>query len=245
MSKVEVLPDSATVANWVADALVADLADAIVRHGQAIWVAAGGSTPAAAYDILAQRYAQAIAWESVTIVMGDERCVPVGDADSNSEQLSQRLLRHDGTNRASFLRPRAELGAERAASEYADVLASLDRAPSGSPRLDHVWLGMGEDGHTLSLFPNNPALDADGPLVAPVFNSPKPPPNRVTLTFDALKGANHCLILATGVGKRDAVTSALSGDSSLPVARAAQVVESSGGQVTWVLDAAAADRTAN
>src|SRR6202040_4259076 len=91
-------------------------------------------------------------------------------------------------------------GPEEGASEYSSIVAAL--AP-----LDLVVLGVGEDGHTASLFPGHPALEAQG-LVAGVRNAPKPPPERVTLTLDALKGARQVIILATGSSKANAVAMA-------------------------------------
>jgi 6-phosphogluconolactonase len=239
MPAVEVLPSLQDVAEWAANALACDIEHAINASGSAVWVAAGGSTPAAAYSILGSHYAS-LPWREVRILMGDERCVAPDDPDSNWRQLDQRLLSHLDLPLAMMLRPPAELGAEAAADHYDHLLRRLATDASGRPRLDHVWLGIGEDGHTLSLFPHHAAAAIPDRLAVAVHDSPKPPPDRVTLTYKALEGAVHCVILATGEGKKEAVRRAIDGDEELPVAHAASVVETAGGHVTWVLDAAAA-----
>ncbi len=226
------------VAQAAAELLVADLADAVERYGTATWVAAGGGTAGLANEALA-RSANAVAWDRVRVLIGDERCVAPDDPDSNWRQLRQQLLSQIAIPQDNLLRPPAELGAEVAAERYEATLRDLQPDGGGLPRLDHVWMGMGEDGHTLSLFPGNAALDAEG-LVVPVHDSPKPPPDRISLSFAALGGARTCVILTAGDGKREALARALSGDFSLPVARAAQLVEGAGGRAIWLVDEAAA-----
>lgn len=241
-SRVEICQDASAVAERAAAAMASDVVTAVARHGSATWVAAGGSTPAAAYDVIAQRYSESIPWSSVSILMGDERCVPLGHAGSNWHQLADRLLASLALADGNHLRPAVELGAEIAADQYEATLDQLEQLPTGFPRLDHVWLGIGEDGHTLSLFPNHPTGSNGRRWVVPVYDSPKPPPDRVTLTIDALAGAVHCLILGTGASKRDVIAQALNGDVSLPIAHAAEVIEASGGNVTWILDETAVGR---
>lgn len=236
---VKTFADSAAVAEWAAATVANELTEAVARQGSAVWVAAGGSTPLAAYRLLASQHGRAIPWDRVSVAMGDERCVEIDHPDSNWGQLASALLDVPGPDAARRLRPHVELNAEAAAESYESDLSQLPLLPSGRPRLDHVWLGMGEDGHTLSLFPGHPAAAIENRLVVPVHDSPKPPPDRISLTFDALAGAIHCVILAAGAGKRDALARALDGDRDLPVARAAATVTDAGGRVTWTVDVAA------
>jgi 6-phosphogluconolactonase len=239
MPQVLVRPDKGGVAEVAASMLAEDVAAAVELRGRAVWVAAGGSTPAAAYEVLAERYATSVPWGELTIAMGDERCVPLDDPDSNWGQLARTLLDRLPTGAPNLLVPRIELSAEAAASDYQSRLESLDRPSLGPPRLDHVWVGLGEDGHTLSLFPGHLAELGSRELVVAVHDSPKPPPDRISLTFEVLKGAAHCLVLAAGAGKREIVKRALAEDTSLPVVAAMQAIEGAGGTVTWVLDEAA------
>lgn len=182
---------AAAAADQIADAL---------RRGARSLVLAGGTTPRRCYELLAGL--DGIAWGRVSILFGDERCVPPFDPESNYAMAKQALL--DRVAPASVYRMPAELGPEEGATAYAHVVALA------SP-LDVVLLGVGEDGHTASLFPGHRALDAEG-LTAGIRDSPKPPPERVTLTLKALRAARHVLILATGAGKAQAVALARRGE---------------------------------
>jgi 6-phosphogluconolactonase len=190
--KVEVLPDGDAVARAAAAAVCDSL-----RAGGTVALA-GGSTPRACYELLRR---ESLPWGRVTVLFGDERCVPPDDRDSNYLMARESLL-----NRVSPLsvhRMPGELGAETAASVYAKVVDDLRP-------LDLVLLGVGEDGHTASLFPGNPATSVAGSVVA-VHDAPKPPPNRVSLTLEVLREARRVVILATGAGKREAVALARRG----------------------------------
>ena len=150
------------------------------------------------YELLAQAD---VRWGRVTILFGDERCVPPDHPDSNFRMARAALL--DRVSPASVHRMPAELGPDEGAELYSRVVASL--AP-----LDIVVLGIGEDGHTASLFPGHPVLQVTG-WAAGVRNSPKPPPERVTLTLPAIQGARRVIVLATGAGKAEAVALARQG----------------------------------
>jgi len=217
----------------------------VEAHGSCTWVLTGGTTPVAAYRRLAAHDLRAgIEWERVRVAMGDERCVPVDDPESNWGQASAALLDHVPVPEANRLRPRGEAPAEVAAAEYEARLRELPRGPAGLPRLDLVWLGVGPDGHCLSLFPGRPELAVRDRLAVAVHGAPKPPPDRVSLTLVALAGAERLLVLAAGKEKAAAVAGARAGDAELPIALAVAAVEGAGGTVTWLLDRAAAGRAA-
>jgi 6-phosphogluconolactonase len=187
-------------AEEVAAAAAGEIAAAIGSGAARTVVLAGGSTPRRAYELLAD--IPNVAWGRVTILFGDERCVPANHADSNYRMAREALL--DRVAPATVHRMPAELGPDEGAELYSPVVASL--AP-----LDFVLLGVGEDGHTASLFPGHPALDAKGWTLG-IHDSPKPPPERVTLTLPVLRAARRVLILATGAGKADAVAKAKRGE---------------------------------
>jgi 6-phosphogluconolactonase len=239
--RVKVVDGPEELAEAAARAAVADLEAAVEAHGTATWVLAGGGTPVAAYRRLAASDLRAgVEWERIRVAMGDERCVPVTDPDSNWGQAAAALLDHVPVPASHLLRPQGELGAEAAADAYQAALAGLPPAPGGSPRLEVVWLGVGEDGHCLSLFGGRPELEVDDRLVVAVHDSPKPPPDRVSLTLAALAGTERLLILAAGAAKAEPVARARAGDDRLPVTRAVAAVRAAGGSVTWLLDRAAA-----
>lgn len=238
--RVQVVEGPGELAEAAARAAITDLEAAVEAHGTATWVLTGGSTPAAAYRRLAAHDLRAgVEWDRVRVAMGDERCVPPDHPDSNWGQAAAALLDHVPVPAHHLLRPQGELGAEPAADAYQATLAALPAAPGGAPRLEVVWLGVGEDGHCLSLFPGRPEVEVGDRLVVPVHDSPKPPPDRVSLTLAALAGTERLLVLAAGAGKAGAVARARAGDDRLPVTRAVAAVRSAGGSVTWLLDRAA------
>lgn len=231
---VNVFPTKLELANAAADALVKDLIQAIETMGSASWVLAGGTSPDAAYKIIASKYLNDVHWSDVSFIMGDERQVPLDHVDSNWGQAEKSCLHMiDGGNK---LIPETHLPLESTASQYELALKTLPLATNGRPRLDHVWLGMGEDGHTLSLFPGRPSLNEAERLVLPIFDSPKPPPQRITLTLEALKGTRHLVIMAAGQGKAAMLKRVFDDDLTLPIGIAAKTVADAGGAVTWLLD---------
>jgi 6-phosphogluconolactonase len=240
MAKVQIEHDLTAIILAAAEITSQKLNEAIAKYERATWVLAGGTVPALVYGVIAENYADKVDWRHTYIAMGDERCVPVGHPDSNWTQASDRLLSRLDIPPANLLRPPAELPPEEAARLYEQALSKLPQKQPGIPRLDHMWLGMGEDGHTLSLFPGNPALNVQDSLVVPVHNSPKPPPERISLSLDALQGVENCLIMVSGAGKTEIVARALQGDMDLPITRAVKTIEDAGGKVTWLLDKTAA-----
>ncbi len=192
---------------------------------------AGGTTPRRAYELLAARLAdrERIAWW-----FGDERCVPPDDPESNYRLVSESLIA-GGISPARVHRIRGEDPPAPAAGAYASELArNVPTDAGGVPVLDVALLGLGEDGHTASLFPGDPALDITDVWAVHVV-AVKPPPNRITLTLPVLRAARDVIILATGDGKRDAVMRVLAGpDPATPASLLADA------NVTLVMDEAAA-----
>lgn len=216
------------------------LGDAVGERRAPTWVLAGGTTPVAGHRAIVANHADAVDWRQVTYLIGDERFVPPNDAHSNWRRVREDLLDPLAVPASRWLTPDLRLSIEDGAVDYGKRLRQLPELSSGRPRLDHVWLGIGEDGHTLSLFPGHPSAEVRGTLVMPIYDAPKPPPARITLSLDALEGALTCLVLALGAGKADAVGRVFSGDDRLPIARAVAAIEANGGWVEWLLDKAAA-----
>lgn len=236
----QISTDALGLAQTAATIVVADLRAAIQRYGTATWVIAGGSSPMIAYRIVAETAIDSLDWSKVTMIIGDERCVPFDSPDSNWTQAEAILLSKLPLSGLS-VRPASDRPAEEAADLYQRQLQALPQTNAGLPRLDHVWLGVGEDGHTLSLFPNHVSATAETDrLVIAVHDSPKPPPDRISLSFKALQGTSRCLIMAAGAGKASVIARSQSDDQQLPIAQAAATIERSGGQVIWLLDEAAA-----
>ena len=185
-------------AEQLAAATAAIVADAVRSATPLRLVLAGGTTPKRCYTLLA---ALDLSWARVTVLFGDERCLPPLDPESNFRLATDALLRTACP--ATVHRIPAELGPDEAAAAYEPIVAA---AP-----LDLVLLGVGPDGHTASLFPGNPALHATGYVVG-VRNAAKPPPERVSLTLRTLRAAKRVLILAAGADKKEAVRRAFAGE---------------------------------
>lgn len=211
--------DPDALGSAVAQRIAGLAAEAIGTRGMFRIALAGGETPRCCYERLRHL---TIDWAHVQVYFGDERCLPGGDARRNDSMAEETLLRHVAVPPGNVHPIPAELGAREAAAAYA---ALLDH---GAP-LDLVLLGMGEDGHTASLFPGNPALENPASAV-PVFGAPKPPPERVSLGLSALNAARERIFLVAGAGKREALER-ISRGVSLPASR----VEAA----EWHLDRAA------
>lgn len=179
---------------------------AIAHKGFFSIVLAGGSTPKQTYALLRNAKAE---WANWHIYYGDERCLPEEDPERNSVMASQVWLNHVPIPKVQIHSIPAQLGAIEAASRYSDVIK--EALP-----FDMVLLGMGEDGHTASLFPGH--SHPENELVHAVFNAPKPPPERVSLSITTLCNTHTLLFLVTGASKKSAVTAWQRGEN-LPIAQ--------------------------
>ena len=199
------------------EALVADACDrvvsaaneAIASRGSFVVVLSGGNTPRALHERLRDADTDWTRWH---VYYGDERCVAVDDGERNSVMAAETLLDHVAVPQEQCHAIPGERGADAAAHAYANTLRDVGT-------FDLVLLGLGEDGHTASLFPHSiekPAGVRDD--VIAVFEAPKPPPERVSLSASRLSNARVVLFLVSGEGKRDAVTRWREGDA-IPAAR--------------------------
>jgi 6-phosphogluconolactonase len=179
---------------------------------------AGGNTPRVVYEAVA-RLAGDFAWAKTQITFGDERCVPPDDPESNYGMASESLLKPVNIPEGNVFRMRGEIESAAAADEYESRLASF-ASRMGEPRYVHdvLLLGLGPDGHTASLFPGSPALDEQTRNVLPVIG-PKPPPQRITLTFPIINASRRVIFLANDPGKRSVIEAAQAGDPQYPSSR--------------------------
>lgn len=239
---VRVSPDPVVLAQSAAARLVVRLVDAQAERGLASVVLTGGRTAQRIYEAVRDSPARdAVDWQRVQVWWGDERFLPAGDPQRNETQARAALLDAlplDPTR--VFPMPSADEAPdpEAAAAQYAQTLAASARPGSEQlPHFDLLLLGVGEDGHVASVFPGHPAAYETRP-VAGVRGSPKPPPNRVTLTLPALNTAEEVWLLATGAEKAGAVGMALTGHAGpvqLPVAGVRGI-----DRTIWLVDRAAA-----
>jgi 6-phosphogluconolactonase len=236
---VVVVPDADILASTVAARLAIKIIDAQAVHGTASVVLTGGRVAAKVLRSVRELpAAAAIDWSRVDLWWGDERFLPSGDPDRNETQAREALLDKLPLDPARVHAMPASDGpdgedAAKAAARYASELAA-SAGPDGSvPRFDVLMLGVGEDGHVASLFPGHPVLAETGPTAA-TFDSPKPPPTRVTLTVPTIRSADEVWLIAAGPDKAAPIGTVLSG-GDLPAASATGVQKT-----LWLLDRAAA-----
>jgi 6-phosphogluconolactonase len=190
----------------------------------------GGNTPRPVYARLAA-VAHDLPWDSVCITFSDERCVPPDDRESNFRMAWESLLAPAAVPEKSILRMRGEIDPQIAAREYQDQL-DVRASRCGEPiyRHDLILLGLGDDGHTASLFPGTAALDETTRRVVANF-VPKLNVWRLTFTFPLINRARHILFLVGAAKNPGLIQRVLEGDQQLPAAR----VDPSTGEVTWMI----------
>ncbi len=193
ITRWHIFDDPDAVAAEAVQRILNSASQAISERGVFRLVLSGGHTPEATYRLLVGADTDWSCWE---IYFGDERCLPVEDPDRNSIMADNTFLDSVAIPAANIYPMPSEKGAEAAAKEYEAVVKA-------AIPFDVVLLGIGEDGHTGSLFPGQKHPTDE--LVHPVHNSPKPPLDRVTMSVRALSDAQEVLVLATGEGKQDAI----------------------------------------
>jgi len=232
MIQLTVAGDAESAARTTAERIVAAIEDARARRGVAHVSLAGGRTPARTYELLARMVRD---WRDVHLWLGDERCVPRDDDDSNYKLVVDTLLSqpHDPPPTIHAWEGAADDPAAAAAAYERELRALL---PGDPPQLDLALLGLGEDGHTASLFPDDPILEERERLCAAVQGT-KPPFDRLTMTLPLLRAARRAIVLAGGAGKAWAVSQVQAGPSTrIP----ASLLDVDGLEVELILDRDAA-----
>lgn len=214
---------------------------AIAERGRFLVTLSGGSTPKALYSILTSlEYARRLDWNRVQFLFGDERGVPPSHPDSNFAMANEALFIPLGISPAQIHRMRGEDQPEAAALQYEDTLRRLTATSSGQwPALDLVLLGMGDDGHTASLFPGTPSLSERTRWVVPSL-SPKGTRSRLTITLGVINHASMILFLVTGLNKAKVVQGVVERQSTEHGLYPAALVQPETGRLLWYLDQAAA-----
>lgn len=203
MHKWSVYKEFDDAAKAAADFIANEINTCVDEKGACHVALPGGNSPKLCLTYLSK---MKLPWQQVHWYLGDERCCPVGHDDRNDVMLDKYLW--SNISETHIYPIPAELGAEKAAEEYRKTISSIDQ-------FDIVFLGMGEDGHTASLFPGNDALN-DHRTVVPVFNSPKPPSERVSLSIDTLQKA-HARIVLTSSGSKNLILERIKKGEALPV----------------------------
>lgn len=234
---VEVHPDADTLATAVAGELLNRIADAqAAGHVPNVGLTGGTIADAVHREIARLAPASGVDWGAVVLWFGDERFVAADSPDRNLNQARAAFLDEVGAHRVHTAPSSTEVGsAEESATSYADTFRA-----EGSGDLDVLMLGLGPDGHVASLFPGHPGLEATGTVTVAVHDSPKPPPDRVSLTFEALNRSQSVWFLVSGEAKADAVRRALAEEGSVAETPARGVTGTA--ETVWFLDRDAASR---
>lgn len=228
-------PDS--VAEKAAEFFVSSGLKSIGERGRFNVGLSGGSTPKLMFAKLAAKLGETpttLPLDKIYFFFGDERMVPVTSEDSNFRSANELLLKPLGVRERNIFRIRTELEPNAAAADYSGRVRGHFGLESGFPSFDLVFLGLGNDGHTASLFPGTNVLDEQKKIAASVF-VPKFEAHRLTLTFPVLNSAAAVAFLVTGADKRDVLCKVREGDSSLPAEKI-----NPAGDLIWFVDKAAA-----
>lgn len=243
--QILVCPDAETVAVEAAKMFVRHADESIRGRGRFTIALSGGSTPKRLFEILATSdYQRRVQWDRVHLFWGDERYVPSDHADSNFRMTMETLLSQVPIPPANVHRIRTELSpAEAVATNYESEIAHFfagfsPMSPDRFPSFDLIFLGLGTNAHTASLFPNSHALQESSHLVVAEFIS-EVNMWRITMTAPLLNTGRTIVFLVCGQNKAHVVRDVLFGDYD-PERKPAQLIQPARGQLTWLIDIAAA-----
>jgi 6-phosphogluconolactonase len=238
---IRIFKDSDALSKAATDIFIQAAKHALETRGRFLVALSGGSTPSGLFQLLANEpYRSEMDWKKSFVFWGDERCVPPDDAGSNYHQAYEILLKHVPLPKENILRVQGELQPEQASDAYAQTLKDFADPGLGWPRFDLVLLGMGDDGHTASLFPGSP-VEANSPTLAVTGHYQGRPAKRVTLTPLVFNSARKVLFLVTGQDKAVTLSRVLS-DVLNQKQYPAQRIHPTDGQVIWLVDEAAASQ---
>jgi len=238
--EIIVCRDSDELSRRAAAQFVSLADDAIARSGRFAVALSGGSTPRALYSLLASpEYRERVDWPNVHLFWGDERCVPPDHPESNFRMVREALLSKIQISPGNIHRMTGEIEPGRAAALYEEELKQFfGLARGGLPRFELIFLGLGEDGHTASLFPESAALKESTHLAATAYVE-KLQAHRLTLTLPTINAAAQVTFLVSGQSKSTVVKEILGPDSH-PGNYPAAKVSPFDGRLTWLITADAA-----
>jgi len=237
---VKVFKDIDEVSRFAARSFIEFADRSIESRGRFLVALSGGSTPLRLFELLGNEFQDAINWNQVHFFWGDERCVPPNNPGNSYGETKKIWFDKISIPEENIHRVKSELEPEEAALDYAQVLQEFSTPPLAWPRFDLVLLGMGDDGHTASLFPGSP-VDPQTPTLAVVANYHDRPANRVTLTPLVINEAREVWFLVAGAGKAVTLFKVLKGERQ-PLKYPAQRIAAKEGIVKWLVDEDAASQ---
>lgn len=240
ISSVQVIPDVEAVSHEAARIFINSAERCISAGGRFSVAVSGGSTPGRLFTLLgSELYADKIDWSRVYFFWVDERCVPKEHKESNFGGAWDSLLSHISIPESNIHRIKGEIPPVDGALEYEKELTNFFGADT-TPAFDLIFLGMGEDGHTASLFPASDSLEEDKRLAVPVYIE-KLKSWRITLTLPVLNNAHSVVFLVTGSNKAEALKEILGRDESAKN-YPAYLIKPDNGSLTWLIDNDAASQ---
>jgi 6-phosphogluconolactonase len=231
---IKIFPGINELSQYAANLFIKIASQSIAKRGRFLVAISGGNTPMQLYKLLGDSFHDQVDWAHTHFFWGDERCVPVDDA-GNSYGLTKKVL-FDKTHipDENIHRILSELEPASAAKEYARTLKDFAEPPLDWPRFDLVLLGMGDDGHTASLFPGSP-VEVDSPTISVTANYQGRPANRITLTPKVLNSSRNIAFLVTGKSKAETLSRVL-GNLYIPEELPAQRIAPTDGNQDWLID---------
>jgi 6-phosphogluconolactonase len=200
----------------------------------------GGSTPYPVYELLGTRFSQYLDWSRIHIWWGDERCVPIDNEENNYHNTKRALLDNIEISEANIHRIKIEEKPDKAAADYEAEVREFFSDDEGL--FDLNILGMGEDGHTASLFPNTQALGEKEKLYIAHHVTVKGNMWRISQTFPTILKSSNIMYLVSGEGKADALKEVMQGEDNPTLYPSQTVARSNHPHIVWVLDKAAASK---
>ncbi len=237
--KIHISLTARAVGEQAADYVARLSAEAMAERGRFVVAISGGSLPKLlSPPLVGEPLCSQIDWSGWHVFFADERCVPLTHPESNYQLAGEYLFDQINIPVAQIYSIDDSLAPKQAAEAYQNMLQNLFANSGQRPVFDLILLGIGEDGHTASLFPNHPLLSETERWVASIVDSPKPPPERITLTLPVINNARHVAFLAAGAGKADTLLQVLETDTARTLP--AQLVKPINGELHWFVDEAAA-----
>ena len=241
--EIRIFKNLESLSHAAAELFIQQATQAIDERSRFLVALNGGNTPAPLFHLLATDYHDKVDWSKVHIFWGDERCVPSDDAESSYGQARDLFLRHVPIAESNVHRIKTDIDPVEAAKEYSLTLERFATPALDWPRFDVVYLGMGEDGHTASLFPGSP-LDVSEPVIPVTAQYQDRPAKRVTLTPLVFNDAYMVVFMATGEKKAVTLAEVLSGRYN-PELYPAQRIEPKDGKLIWLVDQDVAGKLPN
>lgn len=235
--QIHIAKNTAELSQELAIRIAELIREVLTKQDRFTFVLSGGSTPKALYALLASApYSESIDWQKVHFFWGDERAVPFEDDRNNARMCYEELLDKVNVPPSNIHVMRTDIGPEESAAEYEKVLKTY--FGDAEVTFDFVLLGMGDDGHTLSLFPGTDVVHEQN-VWATAFFLPAQDMYRITLTAPVVNAAKYVAFMAAGAGKADTLKSVLEGETNLDKFPS-QIIKPAKGELHWFVDEAAA-----